>query len=115
MISIDAYFNDKALSKKEVESLKKKANGKKRLCCTYVSVGEAESYRYYFKSSWKKKKPSWIKGENKSWPGNYKVKYWSSEWKKILFKNKNSYLNRVLDAGFDGAYFDVIDAYEYFE
>lgn len=115
MIIIDAFYDDKILTKNEVASLKKKHNGKKRLCCTYVSVGEAESYRYYFKSSWKKNKPSWIKGENKSWAGNYKVKYWSSEWKNILFKSKDSYLDRVLNVGFDGAYFDVIDAYEYFE
>ena len=115
MIFIDAYFNDKLLSKKDVDSLKKKKNGKVRLVCSYISVGEAEDYRYYFKSSWKKNPPSWLKKENKAWKGNYKVKYWSKEWKEILYKGKNSYLNKLLNAGFDGAYFDVIDAYEYFE
>ena len=115
MIIIDAYFNDKLLTKKDVDSLRKKKNGKKRLVCSYISVGEAEDYRYYFKSSWKKNPPKWMKKENKSWKGNYKVKYWDNEWKKILYKGKDSYLDKLLGAGFDGAYFDVIDAYEYFE
>ena len=48
--------------------------------------------------------------ENPDWGGNYKVHYWDSAWQTIIF----SYTDRLLDAGFDGAYLDIIDAYEYY-
>ena len=115
LIFIDLYYDtdDKPLSAAEVKSLKKKKNGGKRLVCSYLSVGEAENYRYYWKSKWNKKskRPEWIKKENKEWKGNYKVQYWDSEWKSILY----NYSDKILKSGFDGVYLDVIDAYEYFE
>ena len=110
MIMLDAYYNDKILTKKEVDSLRKKKNGHKRLVCTYISIGEAEQYRYYFKKKWKKNPPDWMAKENPKWKGNYKVKYWDPEWRDIL----KGYLDKIIGAGFDGAYFDVIDAFEYF-
>ncbi|HEC89701.1 MAG TPA: hypothetical protein ENI44_03860, partial [Thermoplasmatales archaeon] len=53
--------------------------------------------------------------ENPNWPGCYKVKYWYPEWQSIIYGNNDSYLKKILDAGFDGVYLDVIDAFEYFE
>lgn len=103
------------LTKSDVESLKKKKNGARRLVCAYVSVGEAENYRYYWDTDWNKKLPIWIDSENEDWEGNYKVKYWSGDWQKILYGSSASYFGKVLSAGFDGAYLDVIDAYEFFE
>lgn len=113
MIFIDLYFNGKALTKADVNSLKYKKNGKRRLVCSYISVGEAENYRYYWKKTWNKKKnrPSWIVKQNPHWKGNYVVKFWDKNWTKIL----NGYSDRVIAAGFDGAYMDVIEAFEHFE
>jgi cysteinyl-tRNA synthetase len=53
--------------------------------------------------------------ENPDWPGNYKVKYWETDWQNIIYKNSDSYLNKILTAGFDGVYLDIIDAFEYYE
>ena len=82
-----------------------------------MSIGEAEDYRYYWKDEWDKKRewPDWIYKENPDWEGNYKVWYWEQEWKDIIFGNDDSYLKKVIDAGFDGAYLDIIDAFEYYE
>jgi cysteinyl-tRNA synthetase len=33
----------------------------------------------------------------------------------VLFGSDDAYLDRILAAGFDGAYLDIIDAFEYFE
>ncbi len=116
MIFIDMYYDGDLLTKKDIDKLRIKKNGGKRLVCTYISVGEAEDYRYYWKKEWNKKKnrPSWIAEENPIWVGNYKVKYWMDGWKNILYKGKNSYLEKAISLGFDGAYIDVIDAYEDF-
>lgn len=75
---------------------------------------EAEDYRYYWQSSWESNPPSWLKGENAEWPGNYKVRFRESEWQAIIYGNDNSYLKKIFDAGFDGVYLDIIDAFEYF-
>jgi cysteinyl-tRNA synthetase len=79
----------------------------KMVILSYLSIGEAEDYRFYWKSIPKEI----IDAENPSWEGNYKVKYWDNRWKKIIFE----YIDRIVDMGFDGLYLDLIDAYQYFE
>ena len=74
----------------------------------YFSIGEAEDYRFYWKKKWRVGRPGFIAEENPDWEGNYKVKYWSRGWWKRALR---PYLDRNLDAGFDGVYLDVIDAY----
>jgi cysteinyl-tRNA synthetase len=115
LIIIDAFFGEKILSKKEIVSLKTKKNGKKRLIISYLSIGEAEDYRKYWKKIWNKKRPSWIEEENPNWPGNYAVRYWYRSWKKIVFGKEKSYLDKIIKNGFDGVYLDTIDSYEYFQ
>ena len=41
--------------------------------------------------------------------------YWNEDWQKIIYKNNDSYLNKILEANFDGVYLDIIDGFEYFE
>lgn len=116
LIIMDLFFNDgTAFTAAEVERLKVKANGGKRLAICYLSIGEAEDYRYYWQASWKRHKPAWLARENPSWPGNYKVRYWYPEWQNLICGDGDSYLNRILAASFDGVYLDIVDAFEYFE
>ena len=83
----------------------------------YFSIGEAEDYRYYFDSNWVRRlsgiprddAPCWLALPNPDWGGNYKVQYWSAGWQGVIM----DYLDRIIDAGFDGVYLDIIDAYEY--
>ncbi|MCP4711319.1 MAG: hypothetical protein GY869_22085, partial [Planctomycetes bacterium] len=104
-----------ALSSTEVTSLKTKANGGTRIVIAYMSIGEAEDYRYYWQTDWNTTAPSWLATENPNWPGNYKVRYWCSSWHTIIYGNDTSYLKQIIEAGFDGTYLDIIDAFEYFE
>lgn len=115
LIVIDAFFNDELLSKDDVNSIKIKKNGKKRLIISYMSIGEAENYRYYWKEQWNSTKPDFLEKENPNWEGNYKVKYWNKDWQKIIYGNDESYLKKIINSGFDGVYLDIIDAFEYFE
>lgn len=116
LIIMDFYFHDgTSFTNAEVDQLRNKANGGKRLVISYMSIGEAEDYRYYWQADWNANKPSWIDAENPDWPGNYKVKYWEQEWQAIIFGNKNAYLDKIVSAGFDGVYLDIIDAFEYYE
>jgi cysteinyl-tRNA synthetase, unknown class len=112
---IDAFYDDQMLTAAEVAALQTKPNGARRLVIAYMSIGEAEDYRYYWQEGWKPGSPEFIERENPDWEGNYKVRYWDPEWQAVIFGTPNAYLDRILDAGFDGAYLDIIDAYEYFE
>jgi cysteinyl-tRNA synthetase len=115
LLIIDLCFDSKPLTNAEVNSLKVKKNGAPRLVFAYMSVGEAEDYRPYWQKSWSKHPPKWIAEVNPDWTGNFKVKYWSTEWKQTLFGSPNSSLDMILAAGFNGTFNDVIDAYDYFE
>jgi len=83
----------------------------------YFSIGEAEDYRYYFNPDWTfgrrgqpvRGAPCWLALTNPDWRGNYKVQYWAPEWHAVVI----DYLDRILAAGFDGVYLDIIDGYEY--
>ncbi len=111
LVLIDLYFNDEVLTLADVSSLKVKLNGGSRLVICYMSIGEAESYRYY----WTGLNQSLVHNENPDWPGNFAVSYWDTSWKQVIYGNDQSYTKRILDAGFDGVYLDIIEAYEYFE
>ena len=116
LIIIDLFFlGEYELNSSDIESLKVKLNGGTRLVIAYMSIGEAEDYRYYWDESWETESPSWLAEENPYWPGNYKVRYWDDTWQSLIYGNNDSYLKKILDSGFDGVYLDIIDAFEYFE
>jgi len=115
LIIMDLFHNEEPFTESEITLLKTKANGATRLVICYMSIGEAEDYRYYWQGGWATGNPSWLLEENPDWAGNYKVKYWESDWQSIIFGNADSYLFQIISAGFDGVYLDIIDGYEYFE
>lgn len=115
VVIMDLFLEDEPFTAAEVNQLRNKANGGKRLVICYMSIGEAEDYRYYWQNSWNNTRPSWIAAENPDWPGNYKVKYWDTEWQGLIYGHSDSYLTKITNAGFDGVYLDIIDAFEYFE
>lgn len=53
--------------------------------------------------------------ENPRWKGNCVVKYWDADWQKIITGNDGLYQKKILDAGFDSVYLDIINAFEYFK
>jgi cysteinyl-tRNA synthetase len=115
-IIIDLFFHDNSeFTPSEIEALKTKQNGGSRLVICYMSIGEAENYRYYWQSDWSTNPPDWLGEENPDWEGNFKVHYWDSEWHNIIYGKDNSYLKKILNSGCDGVYLDIIDAFEYFE
>ena len=93
----------------QIAALKHSPGGEK-VVLAYMSIGEAEDYRFYWHDDWTPGNPGWLDAENPDWPGNYKVHYWDPGWQAIVL----SYTGRLLDAGFDGVYLDIIDAYEYY-
>lgn len=90
----------------EIEPLKKNKN----TILSYISIGEAEDYRYYFE----KMPKNFVLYENKEWKGNYKIKYWDPAWREILL-GEHGYFSKLIEAGFDGAYLDIVDGFHSFD
>ena len=103
----------------EVERMKRRPDGTRRFVIAYLSVGESEEFRFYWNKAWttpaSEPLPDWIGEENCAWPKAHRVRYWSDAWKAINYRGPQSYLRRVIDAGFDGVYLDRVDIYETFE
>jgi cysteinyl-tRNA synthetase len=117
VLILDGFFNDDSepLTAADVQSLKTKANGGKRIVLAYVAIGHAEDYRAYWKTEWLTNPPAWLDiAEDEDWEGNYMVRYWMQDWKNIVYGNETSYIKRFTNVGFDGAYLDTYD-YTYWE
>jgi cysteinyl-tRNA synthetase len=111
--------DDTAYSAKQIRHLKNGAGGQK-IVLSYLSIGEAEDYRWYWRRRWDAghdgmpdvgKAPRWLGPVDPDWAGNYKVKFWDPRWQNIVLQ----YVDKVMAAGFDGVYLDIIDAYEFWE
>jgi len=81
----------------------------KILLIAYISVGEAEDYRFYWDSI--KEKP-WIIGENPNWQGNYYVDIRNQEWQSLIIEEV---IPRIIQEGFKGLMLDTLDTAEMLE
>jgi cysteinyl-tRNA synthetase len=115
LLIIDLFVHGEELSVEDLALLKTKNDGGARLVLAYMSIGEAEDYRSYWDPSWSEDPPEFLGEENPEWAGNYKVRYWDDDWKSVITGSEDSYVSRIVRAGFDGVYLDLVDAYEYFE
>ncbi|GAA5448054.1 uncharacterized protein TM_1410 [Deinococcus depolymerans] len=92
----------------ELRAARRRAGHPDRLLLGYLSVGAAERDRAYWQPGWTRRPPAWLLGEQPDWPGNYDVAYWDAAWQALTLAR----LDRLLASGFDGAYLDLVDAFE---
>lgn len=115
---------DGEFSAAQIAALRNSAGGTKTVLA-YMSIGEAEDYRFYWNPAWADahgrltaQAPAWLAAQDSSWSGNFKVRYWDASWQAIIYGTASgaakSYLDRIIDAGYDGVYLDIIDAFEFF-
>jgi cysteinyl-tRNA synthetase, unknown class len=102
--------------------MKLRRSGPPKQVIAYMSIGEAEEARFYWKKAWAHKAvktpaaPSWLYKPNEGgWTGNWRVKFWEAGWQKIIIDDPRSFLNQIIDAGFDGVFLDIVEAAEYWE
>ena len=120
----------------DLAAMKAMPGGGVRLVLAYLSIGEAEDYRYYWSKDWVEPAPlrwpkdgvppvdapetvrvprliapGWLGRENERWKGNYHVRFWYDAWQELIMHDSDSYLSRIIAAGFDGVYLDRVDVY----
>ncbi len=115
MIILDPIAADDRLTIDEVRNMQKMPDGSKRIVLAYLSIGEAEDYRDYWKKEWKQEPPSFLEKENPNWPGNFPVRYWETAWQDLILGSPDASLDRILAEGYDGIYLDIVDGFEYWE
>jgi len=115
-IVLDASFsNDTPWERADLEAIRGGHPGRKVIA--YISIGEAEDYRPYWRTEWGGQgrltaaAPKWLGAENPEWHGNYRVKYWQAEWQTLIL----SAVNEAMAHGFDGVYLDIVDGFETYE
>lgn len=101
-------------------------DGANRVVVSYISIGEASDYRDHWQDDWTDYKdpdvrakgnltgraPAWLGEWNRDWPNSRKVRYWDPGWQNIVFNSEGTgWLDRIVAAGFDGAYLDIVDGY----
>ena len=96
-----------------IDHAKLTPNGQRRIVLAYLSIGEAERYRFYWDQAWydPARKPSWLGALNPEWDGNYIVRFWDPGWQRIILEGPDSYLAHIKSAGFDGIYIDRADVH----
>lgn len=121
LLIIDASRNGLAegeFTSAEIETIRSTGDND-TLVLAYVSIGEASDFRWY----WDELTTNWphvLGPVNPDFPESRKVRYWSPDWKQFIIGDAvpgglgDSYVKRVVDAGFDGVYLDIIDAFETF-
>lgn len=113
---LDARFSeDRSWEPADLDAIRSGKPGRKVVA--YLSIGEAEDYRPYWRKEWGSQgnltsaAPSWLGVENSEWKGNYRVKYWRTEWQKLMLNA----VDKAMKSGFDGVYLDIVDGFETFE
>lgn len=101
-------------SPETVPALKESPGGDKAVLA-YLSIGQAEDYRFYWDPEWKTDPPSWLDEPDADWRGDYWVRYWDQGWKDIIFGSPDAYLDQIIALGFDGIYLDRVDTYQFYE
>lgn len=115
-IVLDAVFAGKTpWEKADLDAIRSGKAGRKVVA--YLSIGEAEDYRPYWKSEWVSNgkrtaaAPVWLGIENPEWKGNYQVKYWNVDWQELIL----AAIDDAMSRGFDGVYLDIVDGFETYE
>ncbi len=114
IIIIDAFYQNQILTITEINALKTKKNGGKRLVLANLNLGLAYANLYYWQANWKLKLPDFVNKEIGN-EGKFRVNYWDSEWQNVVTANENSIINQFIKNGFDGVNLTEIEAFKYYE
>ena len=91
---IDVENENTVFTKEQISKLQKT-----KKVFAYLSLGDAEDYRSYWKPLWNQKKPKWLGNEHPLWKGNFSVQdLLNKEWLEITKQQ----LDNVISVGYDG-------------
>lgn len=112
LIAIDPFFRfNRPLFKEDVNRLKFKKLGARRLVFAVLNVAQAQDTRPYWNLSWKLKSPYWLRFPVANDASSVIVDYWNPEWKKII----GFYFKEIVDLGYDGVVLEGLNTHATYE
>lgn len=105
------FHREKPYSKEEVDAMKFKKNGGRRLILALYNISETSEEDYFWQKKWLKKLPNWIAKKSPTNIQSYIVKYWTPEWKMIASR----YFKGIVDSGYDGVFITGLENHLIFE
>jgi len=115
-IIITSVFHGRVpLTKFDVERLKYKKLGSRRLVLAEIDLSSAATYHYYWQAGWAKGSPAFISDPIRTDPDRHRTLYWEPAWQSILAGGPSSYLYGIADLGFDGVVLKGVEAWHHFE
>jgi uncharacterized protein (TIGR01370 family) len=107
-VILDQAPDGKEIPKNDLEFLKWSSGGSK-LVIAYLSIGEAEEGRPYWKGL--PPNPDWLGPANPDRRTRSRVRFWDEKWQKIAFDA----LDRLMAQGCDGVLLDAVEAWAFWE
>jgi cysteinyl-tRNA synthetase len=100
VVDLSRDGSDDYFSAQEIKTLKDSG----KIVLAYFEIGAIEKYR----PEWKSVPQDLMAGPVEGWPDEQYVFYWDERW----WPTVQSRVDQAVEAGFDGAYLDLITAYE---
>lgn len=105
------FHGEIPFTKDDIEAMKIKKNGAKRLILAIYNVSEISDNNYLWQKKWNKKHPDWIANPSFVSERSYITQYWNPEWKQLASR----YFKSILDSGYDGVFLTGLENHSYFE
>lgn len=112
IVVINPLFHEKEpFSANEVNSLKYKKNGARRLIVAEQNISEATSDAYYWHQDWEIDNPSWLRRLSFANKNGIITEYWNINWQRIM----SEYFKSIVMINYDGVFFTGVNNFRYFE
>lgn len=105
------FHNHIPFTKEEVDAMKIKKNGARRLVIALYNISEISDTDYLWQKKWNKKRPDWIVAPSFVSDNAYITKYWTPEWKQLVSR----YFKSIVDSNYDGVFLTGLENHSYFE
>lgn len=115
IVITNVFHGRTPLSKLDVERLKYKKLGARRLVLAEVDVSTVATYNFLWQPNWGMNDPAFVNVPLRDDPDRYRITYWDPAWHSLLYGGTASYLYGVMDLGFDGVVLKGVDGWRYFE
>lgn len=115
VVVVDVFANGTPLTAQQVDLLKYKKLGSRRLVLAQINVATAAPFQYFWQAGWGPGNPPFLYAPIRNDPDRTRVLYWDAGWHAILYGGTNSYVYGVWQLGFDGVVLTGVDAWRFFE
>lgn len=105
---------DRYLSRGDVRELRMKRLGAQRALIGRLALPVAEIGAYYWQREWSQRRPRWVQEEGRL-PATLHVRYWTPQWREILFGTPRSLIDGMISIGLNGVLLDTTGLHNSYE